>query len=300
VKLQQLETFFWVVSLGSFAAAAERMHTTQSTISVRIRELEKGLGVELFDRTQRAARLTPKGHELLEYASRLLELTAEIEHKIAATESVTGSVRLGVAEVVSTTWLPRLIKFISRTYPLVRLEIDQALTEDLMEALKGGAVDLVLAPGRVPTPSLNATSLGTVQFAWLASPALQLGGKLQTAAALAQWPVIGLTPKSFHYAGVENWFQRGNARFRYLARCKSMAVAASMVVAELGIAYLPIRCYQEQIDRRQLEVLQTPPLPPVEFIAATAADGFHPLAGKIMQLAEENSDFERIRVPSPA
>ncbi len=124
MKLQQIETFFWTVNLGSFAAAAERLHATQSTVSMRIRELERTLGVDLFDRSQRSARLTPKGRELMEYAGRLLDLTGEIEHRIAAPQSIVGYVRLGVAEVVSTTWLPRLIELISRSYPGVRLEIE--------------------------------------------------------------------------------------------------------------------------------------------------------------------------------
>ncbi|HVL09263.1 MAG TPA: LysR family transcriptional regulator, partial [Burkholderiaceae bacterium] len=59
MTLQQLETFFWTVTLGSFAAAAERLYTTQSTVSMRVRELERNLGVELFDRSLRSARLTP-------------------------------------------------------------------------------------------------------------------------------------------------------------------------------------------------------------------------------------------------
>ena len=79
MKLQQLETFFWVVKLGSFAAAATRLHATQSTISMRIRELEKSLGVELFDRSQRSAKLTPKGSELMGYAERLLDMATELE-----------------------------------------------------------------------------------------------------------------------------------------------------------------------------------------------------------------------------
>ena len=62
--MQQLETFFWTVTLGSFSAAAEKLYATQSAVSMRVRELERTLGVELFDRTHRTARLTPKGREL--------------------------------------------------------------------------------------------------------------------------------------------------------------------------------------------------------------------------------------------
>jgi DNA-binding transcriptional LysR family regulator len=91
VTLQQLETFFWTATLRSFSAAAERLCATQSAVSMWVRELERALGVELFDRTHRAARLTPKGRELLDYASRILDLSTELEHRIAAPDAIWGN-----------------------------------------------------------------------------------------------------------------------------------------------------------------------------------------------------------------
>jgi len=151
MTLQQLETFFWTVKLGSFAAAAERLHATQSAVSMRVRELERALCVELFDRTHRAARLTPKGRELMDYASRILDLSTELEHRIGAPEAISGVVRFGVAEVVTTTWLPRLITVIAERYPNVRLEIEEALTAELMASLHQAELELVLAPGHTRT-----------------------------------------------------------------------------------------------------------------------------------------------------
>ena len=55
----------------------------------------------------------------------------ELEHRIGAPEAVSGVVRFGVAEVVTTTWLPRLITVIAERYPNVRLEIEEALTAEL-------------------------------------------------------------------------------------------------------------------------------------------------------------------------
>lgn len=294
MKLQQLETFFWTVKLGSFAAAADRLHATQSTISMRIRELERGLGVELFDRTQRSAKLTPKGRELMGYAERILDMTTELEHRIAAPEAITGDVRLGVAEVVSITWLPKLVQLISRNYPGVRLEINEGLTSELMDGLRDGAIDLVLAPGHVPTQSASVRSLGRVEFAWLASPELKLGTRTFSPMELAEFPIIGLKSGSFHYAGIHNWFQHDNVRCNYLAQCKSMAVAASMTIAGLGISFLPIRCYQEAIDSGKLAVINTSsPFDYVEFIAAMPVGELHPLATRVAELAEQVSDFER-------
>lgn len=64
MNLQQLETFLTVVELGSFTKTAQRLNSTQSTVSMRIAELERELGVQLPDRSQRHIRPTSKGRGL--------------------------------------------------------------------------------------------------------------------------------------------------------------------------------------------------------------------------------------------
>jgi DNA-binding transcriptional LysR family regulator len=296
MSLQQLEAFFWVVNLGSFSAAADRLYVTQTTVSMRIKELESSLGVSLFDRSKRSAHATAAGLELMQYARRILDLTAEIKQKIASPDSFSGQVRIGVAEVVSITWLPKFIEAISADYPNVRFEIDQALTGELMDSLRKGSIDLMLAPGRVPTPNMTTSSLGTVQFAWMASPALGLGGHVLTAAELARCPVVGLTQESYHHAEIEDWFRRANARCHYQVRCKSMAVAASMVIAGMGVSYLPLRCYASEVEHGKMQVLRTSPIPAVEFITAVSSNELDPLAIRMADLAVQVSDFDRSSV----
>ncbi|MGO4330200.1 LysR family transcriptional regulator [Cupriavidus sp. 2TAF22] len=294
MTLQQLETFYWIVQLDGFAAAAERLCATQSTVSMRLRELERSLGVELFDRTQRKARLTPHGREVLDYAARILNLSAELSHRVAAPSAVSGTVRMGVAEVVSTTWLPALIKAIARQYPQVRLEIDEALTSDLMDALTQGELDLVLAPGHTRMQDVSTIPLGKVEFAWMASPGLKMAHKTYAPSELAQYPLIGLKPQSFHSAAINAWFQRDHAHCRYLARCKSMGVAASLAMAEMGITYLPIPNYRRQLDGGQLEIIGVrDPFEPVEFVAAVSPEHTYSLPSTIAELAGHISDFQK-------
>lgn len=293
MKLRQLETFFWAAKLGSFGAAADRLYATQSAVSMRIRELERTLGVELFDRSKRQIELTHAGRELVDYASRMLDLEADINYRIATPAALTGSIRIGIAEVVSMTWLPSLIRTVSEHFPHIRIEIDEGLTGDLMHDLQEGHLELVLAPGHSPDISARTLSLGYVQFAWLASPALGLNKSPNTPRSLAEWPVIGLKNASFHHAGIETWFRRDNARCRYITRCKSMAVTASMAMAGLGIAYLPLRCLEAELKRGRLEVVPiTIEFRPVQFVAALSVNEFHAIATRVAELAATVSDFD--------
>lgn len=294
MNFRQLETFYWASKLGSFSAAAERLNATQSTVSMRIIELEREMGVELFDRSQRAARITAKGRELMYYAEQLLRLLAEMQERIGSTDAMQGVLRLGVAEMISITWLPQLVSAIHERYPRVTLELDEALTNDLVERFASGSLDMILVPGKVPGYSVTPVSIGKVGFAWMASPSLALPQGVLTPRDLQAWPVIALSRESYHHTSIEEWFRQSDVFCHRIDTCKSFGVASSLAAAGLGITLLPPRCYQSEITTGRLRVIETdPPFPSVEFTATAAVESMLPVAKHIALLAREISNFEK-------
>lgn len=73
LKLDQLRTFTEVIALGSFSAAAERLHLSQPAVSLQVRQLEKRLGVRLIERVGKRATPTAAGTELIDHAKRIGE-----------------------------------------------------------------------------------------------------------------------------------------------------------------------------------------------------------------------------------
>jgi len=295
MNMRQLETFYWAAKLGSFTQAADRLGSTQSTVSMRVKELERDFGTALFDRSQRTARLTAKGRELVALAEEMLRLFGEIRTRMSGTETLPGIVRLGVAEMISLTWLPVLVKRIHERWPRLHLEIDEALTRDLVERLETGTLDLVLAPGRVPGYSRTTVSLGTVEFTWMASPSLGLPTGVLGPKDLQNWPVIALARESYHHNSIEEWFRLAGAACRRIDTCKSLGVAASLAEAGLGLTLLPVERYGGEVAAGRLRVVPTrPALAPVEFTATGALDSIVPAIRAISTLAAEISDFEKM------
>ena len=296
INLKQIETFYWAARLGSFTAAAARLHTTQSTVSMRIHELEASLGVQLFDRSLRNTRLNAKGRDLVGYAERLIAVAEELIERIAASDSYSGLVRLGVAEVVSLTWLPAFIETLHRRHPNITLEIDEALTADLIDRLRAGKLDIVFAPGKAPLgSSLIGYSLGAVEFRWMGSPELDVPTEPMTPSAMAEFPIISLARESYHYEGIESWFHAGRARCRRIDTCKSMGVMAALVGAGLGVGLLPPRCFSRELDEGKLRILTTDPeMEPIGFSAIMSVGVHEPLMRTLAELATEVSDF-RVR-----
>lgn len=131
LNIANLETLCWIARLGTFSAAADRLSTTQPAISRRMRELERTCGVPLFQRVGRRMELTMKARDFVRRGQPLLTGLEELVVSLGNPESATGTIRLGVGEVVAVTWFPILIARLKQTMPRVSLEIEVGLTGEM-------------------------------------------------------------------------------------------------------------------------------------------------------------------------
>ena len=294
MNIKQLETFLAIVRFGSFAAAADRLHATPSTISARIQELEQDLGATLFDRSQRRAPLTPKGRELLVYAERATAAFDEIRVRVGGGESMSGLVRLGVAEMIAVTWLPSLVELIHSRYPTLILELSVLLTADLLQGVANGSLDVALLPGIAFDPTLSAKPLGKVRFRWMAGRSIALPDKMISPKDLGDIRILSLGKGSFHHRTVEHWLRLQGDATHQVDICNSMGVVASLTRAGLGVSLLPPLSYDAEIASGDLRVLETSPEGPlVDFFALYEDGAAGNLPSLIADLAEGASTFER-------
>jgi DNA-binding transcriptional LysR family regulator len=110
-----IETFMWVVTLGSFRGAAHKLNTTQPAISQRIAQLEREVGVRLLQRDRRMVLPTPSGRQMMVYAEKLIGLHSEMLAVVGDHSAMRGVLRLGVAETIVHTFLTKLIKSVNHT-----------------------------------------------------------------------------------------------------------------------------------------------------------------------------------------
>jgi DNA-binding transcriptional LysR family regulator len=292
MNIKQLETFVRIVELGTFGAAAQALNTTQSAVSARVKELERHMGTELFDRGFHRAALTPRGHELFAHAKQLVDFAASLSMQFRDPAAVTGVLRLGVVGVVANTWLPRLLEALRTRYPRLAVRLDMSLTRTLIERLREGRLDIAIIAGQLSEPGFLAESLGYDEFVWMASRKLRIPRTTLGPADLQRWPVLSLSEDSFHYPVIERWFRDAGAFFRSTVSCNNMEVIASLTAAGLGVSLLPRQCYRAEIAARRLVPLNTtPPISPVEFSLIHRLDRAHPFVGPIAAMAKEVSEL---------
>ena len=145
LELRHLETFRAVAGAASFTRAAAELGYVQSAVTAHIQTLEAELGVKLFDRLSRRIALTAAGRELLPYARRLGELSAEARAVVCGGGEPAGSVTVSASETLCAHRLPPVIREIRECYPKVRVRFlptaTGALDADLVEAVGSGEVE---------------------------------------------------------------------------------------------------------------------------------------------------------------
>src|SRR5258706_2527360 len=95
-----IETFMWVVTLGSFRGAAQKLNTTQPAISQRIAQLEHEVGVRLLQRDRRMVLPTPSGRQMMVYAEKLIGVRSEMLAAVGDRSAMHGVLRLRVAATI--------------------------------------------------------------------------------------------------------------------------------------------------------------------------------------------------------
>ena len=299
---RQLESFLAIVKHGSFAAAAERLYLTQSTISARIRELEDDLGVDLFDRTQKKVQLTTKGRELVEYAEQVHVLFNEIKSKVGAKTSVSGVVRIGLVELVAITWMSALVALLNTEYPTLTVEFEVGLNPFLFDGMRSGDLDLAIIAGELPAETrrslglgFGCAPLGSMPFAWMARPQLAgLPAGVLQAKDLRRLPVIYQGAESFMNNAMNEWLSQPTSRKQHGTSCTGLGSIVSLVEAGVGICLLPLPPYEPLVRAGRLQLLATQPAGmDIPFSVLYSQRGAMNLFERIGELCVQASTFER-------
>jgi DNA-binding transcriptional LysR family regulator len=291
VDFKSIETFLWVVTLGSFRGAAQRLNTTQPAISQRIAQLEREMGVKLLSREHRIASPTPSGRQLMVYAEKLIGLRSEMMAEVGDRSATRGVMRLGVAETIVHTWLPRLIKSVNTAYPNLSLEIEVDITPNLSARLLAQEIELAFVVGPLSAAGMRNRVLCDYPIGFLASPALGLGNAPLTVHDLAKLPIITFPRKTQPYEIVRSLFNRPDLPPIRLHASASLATVIHMAIEGLGIAVIPTAIIENELADGRLQLLSTDlKISPLTFSASwlaspdtVAVELVADLAGKIAQ-----------------
>jgi DNA-binding transcriptional LysR family regulator len=294
ITLKQLEAFFWAAELGALEPAAQRLNTTQSAISKRLQELEAALGITLFDRSRRRARVTHQGERLLALARDMLATRDRILDLSTALTPGPRTLRLGVTELTAMTWLPALIQRIRGSHPQVTLEPVVDTSVHLIDKLRDGQLDVAVVPDAFREARFEIVPLDSVEYAWICSPSYLDGVDDIALRDLARYTII----VQLHASGlgdmIDRWLKDNHVHIEHSLSSSNLTALASLTLSGLGISYLPRRMFEPLLGSGQLRVIRsTPALPRVPYVMIYDKSNTDDFLRFVASVATETCDFAR-------
>ena len=246
MELRHLRYFTAVVECEGYREASRRLHIAQPSISEAVSDLEDELGLKLFSRAHRNARVTPEGEIFYEDAVRILQQaeTAILTAKRAA-EGKVGRLSIGFIGSATLSFLPDLIRRYKLEYPNVKLALHDLYPAELDKACDRGEIDIAITRTLSLERSKNRQSRVLLRDPLVAvvprSRKLKLKSKKIRLADLAKERFI-----LFHRQGAPGVFDTivGACRSQGFSpqvenEPNSMQTILSLVEAEEGVAIVP-------------------------------------------------------------
>ena len=256
VTLRQLRAFIEVARAKSFTDAAARLYITQSALSGLIKDLERGVGVQLVHRTTRSIQLTRIGADFLPLAQRTLD---DLERALGSiSESLDGGrVRIAVPQLMACTLLPQVISAFAAEHPKIEVLVADSIVEDISSRVLSGEVDLGIGPERPSSEELVARPLIDMPFLAVFPEGHPLGQQDQVPwAELARHPLISLRGDYTRMLNSELLKSPAHIEFNPAFEVTFMSTALSMVSSGLGVT----TCLRYAASLLDLHRLHTRPL----------------------------------------
>ncbi|CRM58610.1 LysR family transcriptional regulator [Pseudomonas sp. FH4] len=255
MNLKFLETFVWVARLKSFRLTAEKLFTTQASISSRIAVLESELGVKLFLRDSRGVSLTPDGVKVLDYAEQMMVTMQGLKQSLETTSSKVGRIRIGAMDTVIHTWLSPLVTELMDHFPLVEIELVADTALNLCDQLQKGFLDLILQTDLLRQESVRSLDLASHPMGWIVASHSIYNRDYASLAELAQERIITYSKNSHPHQDVLSLMQAHGVAAPRMNCVNSVSAITRLLRDGFGIGALPPVLVSEELARGELIVL---------------------------------------------
>jgi LysR family transcriptional regulator, regulator of the ytmI operon len=240
---RHLDTFHAVVRHGSLRATAKALGCAQSTITVRIQELELELGAQLFGRQGRRTVLTEAGQAVYQRSAQISESIAALKDIAARFPAGSaGRIRFGVIEPTASHRLPAIITPFYADRPTLQLTVEVGGTERLTRLVAEGELDFCISSPPEVESALRFELLFEERIALLTPRrhALALKRRL-TPQDLAAYPIL-LTDRGCAYRRtIETALRAHGVTLPRILEVSSTRAMTELVMAGLGVGFFPIK-----------------------------------------------------------
>lgn len=232
MNLSQLKDFLFVSETQSISKAAQKAFISQPAMTKQIQELEKELGVQLFDRLDRGVRINDAGRIFLNYIEPALK---QIQSGVDAVSSKT-SVRqqpIRLLIEVASSLIPDIIQRIHSIYPDAPVQLTQRIT-----AINDTSSFDFIITSREPEDTYNAVSLLNEEI-YIGTTGNEFNAETITPELLANYPIVGLEPNNPLRDTIDKYFAERGLHLNYQYESDDPATIRELLLNHAGIGFIP-------------------------------------------------------------
>jgi len=261
---RRLQVFHAVAKQSSFTKAAETLFMTQPAVTFQIKQLEEHFNTRLFDRGHGKISLTGAGEVVLEYAEKILALSAELDTRVSElTGEVQGLLLIGASMTIAEFMLPRVLGEFKVAYPGVKARLTVANSDTVEHGVAAHSLDIGLIEAPSHLPGLSAEDCCEDELQVVCSPGHPLA-KLKSVMPkqLLQYPYVSRETGSGTREVTDSYFRRAGIEPEELNAVMEMGSPDAIKgVVETGLGFA-IMSKVIVAKEKQLGVLVALPLAP--------------------------------------
>lgn len=242
LTIQQLRIVLAVHDAGSFTSAAETLLQAQSSLSRTVIEVERRLGVALFERTTRRLEPTAEGREFVDIARKTVAtFDANLRHFAGFLDGQRGRVRVATLPSLAAILLPSIVSAYQRAHPEVELSIEDALATEVLERVRTGVVDFAVTVVSGETvDDLHITPVATDRFCCVFPPDHAFASHTEVSwSDVAREAFIAFDRTTSIRQHLDRAFAESGAVPRGAIEARNISAVAGLVAAGLGVSAVP-------------------------------------------------------------
>lgn len=238
---RRLQVFYTVARQLSFTKAAELLFMTQPAVTFQVKQLEEHFNTRLFERSHGKIALTPAGDLALEFAERILNLSAEMETRVGEmTGQISGPLMIGASTTIAEYMLPRILGEFKARYPQVQARLTVANSETIENKVSDHTLDIGLIEAPSHHPNLVTEICCDDELVVICAPSHGLAAyDMVTPAQLAEQPYVSREDGSGTRQVVDSYFREAGVPpedLNIVMEMGSREAIKGTVEAGLGIA----------------------------------------------------------------
>jgi DNA-binding transcriptional LysR family regulator len=240
LSIRQLRTLLAIADHGTFGAAAEVMHLTQSAVSMQVRALEDELRGEIFDRSKRPPILNAYGRRLVERAREIVSLYDQMVGAVSNAGDLSGTLSLGAVPTTFTGLVPKALAAVRLSHPNLQINVVTELSVPLVDLLHRGDIDAAVLT--LPPMELNGLTWRTIATEPLVVIAPPEARDLDAHEILTTYPYIRFNRRAWVGRTIEAALKENGIEVRVSMELDTLEAVSIMVYHGLGASIVPSPC----------------------------------------------------------